>query len=67
MLSVLAVLCPPLAVAVADGKTSRVAANVGLTMLLFVPGVVHALSVVERAEVGRRYESVMRVLDRRAV
>jgi uncharacterized membrane protein YqaE (UPF0057 family) len=66
MLSVLAVACPPLAVALAEKKGSRVALNVGLTMLLFLPGVLHALAVVERRSVGRRYESVMRVLDRRA-
>jgi uncharacterized membrane protein YqaE (UPF0057 family) len=64
MLSLLAVVCPPLAV-LATGKPSRFAANLGLTMLGFVPGVVHALSEVDRHTVGRRYESVMRALERR--
>jgi uncharacterized membrane protein YqaE (UPF0057 family) len=66
MLSLLAVVCPPLAVLAAEGKGSRVAANLGLTLLLYVPGMLHALAAVERHNVGRRYESVMRVLDRRA-
>ena len=67
MLSLLAVVCPPLAVYAAEKKGSRVAANVGLTMLLYVPGVLHALAAVEKHSVGRRYESVMRVLERRPV
>ena len=66
MLLLLAILCPPLAVLLAERSGSRTAANLGLTLLLYVPGVVHALSVVERHDVGRRYESVMRVLERRA-
>jgi uncharacterized membrane protein YqaE (UPF0057 family) len=63
MLSILAVLCPPLAVW-ATGKPSRVLANLGLTLLGFLPGVLHALAEVERHTVGRRYESVMRALER---
>ena len=63
MLSLLAVVCPPLAV-LATGNRSGAVANLGLTMLGFVPGVVHALSEVDRHTVGRRYESVMRALER---
>lgn len=65
MLSLLAIVCPPLAVLATEKRGSRVAANVGLTMLLYVPGVLNALAAVERHSVGRRYESVMRVLDGR--
>lgn len=65
MLSLLAIVCPPLAVLATEKKGSQVAASIGLTMLLYVPGLLHALAAVERHSVERRYESVMRVLDRR--
>lgn len=64
MLSVLAVLCPPLAV-LATGSPSRAAANLGLTLLFYVPGVVNALAEVERHALGRRYDAVMRALELR--
>ena len=63
MRSLLAVLCPPLAV-LATGTPSQVVANAGLTLLLFVPGVVHALAVVGQYNLERRYESVMLALER---
>jgi len=66
MLLLLAVICPPLSVLIAEKSTSRAATNLGLTLLLYFPGLIHALSSVERCEVGRRYEAVMRVLERRA-
>jgi uncharacterized membrane protein YqaE (UPF0057 family) len=66
MRSLLAVVCPPLAV-LASGTPWQAAANAGLTLLLFVPGVVHALSVVDRYNVERQYESVFRALERVAV
>lgn len=61
MRSVLAVVCPPLAV-LSSGNRSEVVKNAGLTLCLFVPGVVHALGVVDRYTTGRRYESVMRAM-----
>jgi uncharacterized membrane protein YqaE (UPF0057 family) len=64
MLSFLAVVCPPLPV-LATGDRARAATNAGLTLLLFVPGVVHALSEVNRHNLERRYESVMRALEAR--
>ena len=65
MLSVLAIVCPPLAV-LATGTPSRTATNLGLTLMGFVPGVVHALRVVEQHSVAKRYDSVMRALAVRA-
>jgi uncharacterized membrane protein YqaE (UPF0057 family) len=65
MLSFLAVICPPLAVLVVAGR-AQAAANAGLTLLGVVPGVRHALAAVERYRVERRYDSVMRVLERSA-
>ena len=65
MLSLLAVLCPPLAV-FATGSRSQIATNAGLTMLLFIPGVIHALGVVEKRHVERQYASVFAAMDRAA-
>ena len=66
MLTCLAIVCPPLAV-LATGTRSRAAGNLGLTLLGFVPGVVHALRVVDQHSVERRYASVMKALAVRAV
>jgi uncharacterized membrane protein YqaE (UPF0057 family) len=63
MLNVLAVVCPPLAV-LATGTPARAAANLGLTLLLYVPGVLHARSVVEQRSLERRYDAVMQALER---
>jgi uncharacterized membrane protein YqaE (UPF0057 family) len=59
--TVLAVVCPPLAVA-ASGTRSDLVANLGLTALLFVPGVLHALRVVDRHDTRRRYAELLRAL-----
>ena len=64
MLNVLTVVCPPLAV-LATGNPGRAAANLGLTLLLYVPGVIHARHVVEQRNLERRYDSVMRAMERR--
>lgn len=60
MLSVLAVVCPPLAVLLTAGPR-RAAANTGLTLLLFAPGVLHALGVVGRYHTDRRNRTLMRL------
>lgn len=65
MLTVLAVLCPPLAVLLAASPT-RALQNLGLTLLLYIPGVLHARSVVEQHRVRRRYDHMLRLLDQRA-
>ena len=65
LLTTLAVVCPPLAV-LATGDRSAAATNLGLTMCLYLPGVTHALGVVDRHATARRYSAVMRALDRTA-
>lgn len=62
MFTVLSVLCPPLAVLLTAGP-AHAAKNLGLTLLFFVPGVLHARSVVEQYSVNRRYATLMRILD----
>jgi uncharacterized membrane protein YqaE (UPF0057 family) len=64
MLFLLAIICPPLAVLVATGSPSRAAANCGLTLMFYFPGLFHALSVVDRHTTARRYDNVMRQMER---
>jgi uncharacterized membrane protein YqaE (UPF0057 family) len=61
MLSLLAILCPPAAVLLL-GKPSQGALNVVLTLLLYVPGMIHALSVVSHYKTERRNETLMRLV-----
>ena len=63
MLNLLAVICPPLAV-LATGNPGRAATNLGLTLLLYVPGMLHARSVVGQRNLERRYASVMQAMER---
>lgn len=63
MLTVLAVLCPPLAV-LATGRPGQATLNVGLTALLYFPGVIHALRVVDRYNVERWNAALMRAVAR---
>lgn len=64
MLNLLAFVCPPLAV-LATGTPGRAATNLGLTLLLYVPGMLHARSVVEQRTLERRYNAVMQAMERR--
>lgn len=63
MLRLLAILCPPAAVALA-GSTTEAAANVSFTLFLYLPGVVHALSVVRRYEIDRRNRAILNAIGR---
>ena len=49
MLYLLAIVCPP-AAALAAGGPRRAAANAGLTLLLYVPGLIHALAQPRHAD-----------------
>ena len=61
MLYFLAVICPP-AAALATAGPKRAAANAGLTLLLYVPGLIHAWSAVERHYVDQRNEALLRAV-----
>ena len=65
MLSLLVIVCPPLA-ALATETPTRAAGNLGLTLLGYFPGMLHAWGAVERYNIERRYDAVMRALERRA-
>ncbi|MBN9122078.1 MAG: YqaE/Pmp3 family membrane protein [Planctomycetes bacterium] len=64
MLVVLVLLCPPLAVLLTASPSSA-AKNFGLTLLCYLPGVLHARREVERYTVSRRYDALMRLLENR--
>ena len=59
MLYLLAVICPPAAALAAAGPR-RAAANTALTLLLYLPGLVHALAAVDRHYTDRRNEALLR-------
>lgn len=61
MRSLLAALCPPAAV-LASGRSSQAAVNLGLTLCFFIPGVLHAWSVVGSYKVQRRNDAITRIV-----
>jgi uncharacterized membrane protein YqaE (UPF0057 family) len=63
MYHILAILCPPAAVLLL-GKPSQTALNLGLTLLLYFPGVWHALSVVDQHKTQRRNDTLTRLVTR---
>jgi uncharacterized membrane protein YqaE (UPF0057 family) len=64
MLTLVVFVCPPLAVLL-TAPFSQAVKNVGLTLLLYFPGVWHARAAVERYTVRRRYDALMNALDTR--
>uniref|UniRef100_A0A1I8A8Z1 YqaE/Pmp3 family membrane protein n=1 Tax=Steinernema glaseri TaxID=37863 RepID=A0A1I8A8Z1_9BILA len=48
LLYVLAFFLPPVAVASHVGCTSKVSLNICLTLLLLIPGIIHAMCVVSK-------------------
>ncbi len=64
MLAFLAIICPPLAVLAID-TPGRAFANLGLTLMGYFPGMIHARETVERHAIERRYDTVMRALEAR--
>jgi uncharacterized membrane protein YqaE (UPF0057 family) len=63
MLYLVAVLLPPLAVLLA-GKPFQAILNLVLTLLFYVPGLIHALFVVHNHYADRRQERLYRDLNR---
>jgi uncharacterized membrane protein YqaE (UPF0057 family) len=63
MLCLLAVLCPPATVLLL-GKPSQAAVNLGLTLLLYFPGLLHALYVVRQYKIQQRNEILTRLVSR---
>jgi uncharacterized membrane protein YqaE (UPF0057 family) len=64
MLSILSIVCPPLAVLWASNSWEALK-NLGLTLLFYIPGVIHAHAVVERYQANRQYDILMRLLESR--
>ena len=63
MLYLLAILLPPVAVLL-TGRPGQALLNTGLTLLLWVPGVVHALFVVADHKATQRNEALVRAVER---
>ena len=62
MLYLVAVLLPPLAVLLA-GKPFQAILNLVLTLLFYVPGLIHALFVVNNHYADKRQERFLRDLN----
>jgi uncharacterized membrane protein YqaE (UPF0057 family) len=60
----LAFLFPPAAVLLC-GKPIQAIFNVVLTMLIYVPGVIHALMVIHGSEADQRQKKLISAADRR--
>jgi uncharacterized membrane protein YqaE (UPF0057 family) len=60
MLYALALLLPPLAVLLAGGRPFQALLNCGLTLLGWIPGVVHAFLVVGEYKADKRMERATR-------
>jgi uncharacterized membrane protein YqaE (UPF0057 family) len=63
MLYLVAILIPPLAVLLA-GKPFQALLNILLTLLAYIPGLIHALFVVHNHYEDRRAKRVIRELRR---
>ena len=63
MLYLLAVVFPPLAVLLA-GKPFQALLNCGLTLLLWLPGMIHALMVVADSKANKRNRDLINAMRR---
>jgi len=59
----LPILLPPLAVAFLGGRTSQVLFNLLLTLLLWVPGIIHALLLAHHQQSEVQSERIMRTME----
>jgi len=64
MLYLLAIVLPPLAVFLC-GKPVQGVLNILLTLLFWVPGIIHALFVVSSHKADQRMERLIKVMERR--
>jgi len=60
----LAIIFPPLAVLLC-GKPIQALLNVGLTLLFWIPGVIHAIMVVNARNQDRRTKRVIKAMKRK--
>ncbi|MEJ5277451.1 MAG: YqaE/Pmp3 family membrane protein [Thermogemmata sp.] len=67
MLTLLALACPPLAVWSSEKRSGPTLVNLALTLLLYIPGVIHAWRIVERRLVTHRYERLWQYLEQQAL
>ena len=63
MLYLVAILCPPLAVLLC-GKPFQALLNIVLSLLMYFPGMLHALLVVNNYYADKRTERMVREMQR---
>lgn len=63
MLYLLAIICPPVAVLLA-GKPIQALLNFGLTLLIWIPGVIHAILVVNEKKADKRMEKQAKLISK---
>ncbi|PEP48739.1 MULTISPECIES: YqaE/Pmp3 family membrane protein [Bacillus] len=63
MMYLLAILFPPLAVLLCE-KPFQAIINFFLTLIVWVPGVIHAILVVNDKKADRRFEKQIRAYDK---
>jgi uncharacterized membrane protein YqaE (UPF0057 family) len=61
MLYLLAIICPPLACLFA-GRVGSALLNLFLTLLFWIPGVIHAILVVQDAKAEKRNNKLIRAM-----
>lgn len=59
----IALICPPLAVLL-SGKPIQALLNILLTLFFYLPGLIHAICVVNDYEADRRAERLARMINR---
>ena len=63
MLYLFAIICPPLAVLLA-GKPVQCVLNFFLTLMLYFPGMIHAIAVVNEKKANDRNNQLIRAMRR---
>ncbi|MGL5347611.1 MAG: YqaE/Pmp3 family membrane protein, partial [Peptostreptococcaceae bacterium] len=63
MLYFLAVICPPVAVLL-RGKPIQSLFNLLLTLLGWIPGVIHAILVVNKANADKRHKEMVKAIKK---
>lgn len=64
MLYLLCIIFPPAAVFFAGGRPLQALLNLGLTLLLWIPGMIHAFMVVSEHKADKRAERVAKMSRR---
>ncbi len=64
MIYLLCIVLPPVAVLM-KGKPIQALLNLLLTLCFWVPGIIHAILVVNKADADKRHREMMRAMEQR--